>query len=81
MKPGFWIKLMAGVAAIALLIGALVYLANFLIDAAVGIMGGGIIPADGSGDYVMETQEPMPTMPEYMREDSFYDNAGSVGGE
>ena len=26
-------------------------------------------------DYVIETPEPMPTMPDYMKEDSFYDNA------
>lgn len=80
MKTGFWIKLILGILSIILLIAVGSYMLNGMINAFTSLMGGEI-PDDGSGDYVIETPEPMPTMPAYMQEDSFYDNAGSVGDE
>lgn len=81
MKARFWVKFVLGLAAILLLIAAGVYLVEYFIDTMTNFLGGGEIPDDGSGDYAIVTPEPYPTMPAYMREDSFYDNADSVDGE
>lgn len=80
MKTGFWVKLVLGLVSIVLLIIVGSYLLESMINAFTNLMSGEI-PDDGSGDYAIETPEPMPTMPAYMQEDSFYDNAGSVGDE
>jgi hypothetical protein len=78
MKAAFWVKLTLGVGLIALLI----LLGYRLVDLFAGFIGGvksGAVVDDGS--YVMETPEPAPTMPDYMQDDSFYDNAGSMDGD
>lgn len=80
MKTGFWVKLVLGLALIALLVTAGVYLLEYFIDTMTNFLDGEI-PDDGSGDYAVITPEPRPTMPAYMGEDSFYDNAGSVDDE
>ncbi len=75
MKAVFWVKLTLGIGLIILL-GILGYR---LVDMFAGLVGGvksGAVIDDG--DYVMETAEPAPTMPAYMQDDSFYDNAGSM---
>ena len=41
----------------------------------IGDGGGEIVSAD---EYRPETPEPLPTMPEYMEDDSFYDNASDM---
>ena len=77
MKVGFWVKLVLGLALIALLL----MLGVRLVDALVGFLGkigGG--PAYDE-EYVVETPEPAPTMPDYMLDDSFYDNAADMDYE
>lgn len=77
MKSRFAVKLILGL----VLVAALVFLCYRLTDSLAGLIGdilsGGDID-DESGDYEMYTPEPMPTMPAYIGEDSFYDNADSV---
>ena len=80
MKAKFWVKLIFGLAVIALMIALGYYLVRSLTDFVLNLSdGGGYLPEEEV--FVMETPEPMPTMPAYMGEDSFYDNAGSVQGE
>ncbi|MBQ4090226.1 MAG: hypothetical protein IJC56_10190 [Clostridia bacterium] len=43
----------------------------------VGAFSGSELPDDGY-ESELYTPEPMPTMPGYMSDDSFYDEAGSV---
>ena len=52
-------------------------LTTFFADTIIGMITNETI-IDDSGDYQLYTPEPMPTMPAYMGEDSFYDNAGDV---
>lgn len=80
MKVSFWVRLALGLLVIALLLFLGYRLLNGILDFAVKIPeDGGLV--EGEEIYEMETPEPMPTMPAYMMEDSFYDNAGSVDGE
>lgn len=75
MKAVFWIKLTLGVGLIVLL----ALLGYRLVDVFVDFIGGamrGTVADDG--EYVMEPPEPAPTIPAYMQDDSFYDNAGSM---
>ena len=80
MKAAFWIKLALGLLLIAALIMLGYRMVDGLTNAITNIMGGGIIE-ETDEDFPIETPEPLPTMPAYMGEDGFYDNAGSVGGE
>lgn len=77
MKAGYIVKLILGL----MLVAALIFLCYRLTDSLAGLIGdifsGGRIN-DDSGDYELYTPEPMPTMPAYMGDDSFYDNAGGV---
>ena len=77
MKAGYIVKLILGL----MLVAALIFLCYRLTDSLAGLIGdifsGGRIN-DDSGDYELYTPEPMPTMPAYIGDDSFYDNAGSV---
>lgn len=77
MKYRFVVKLIFGL----MLVAALVFLCYQLTDSLAGLIGdilsGGDIDGE-SGDYETYTPEPMPTMPAYIGEDSFYDNADSV---
>ena len=77
MKAKFIVKLILGL----MLVAALIFLCYRLTDSLAGfivdIFSGGEIE-DDRGDYELYTPEPMPTMPEYMGDDSFYDDAGSV---
>ena len=70
------IKLTLGI----MLIILLVVLGHRLVDAIAGMVGnlagGGLIEEDC--DYAIHSPEPMPTMPAYMQEDSFYDEAGRM---
>lgn len=77
MKARFAVKLIFGLA----LVAALIFACYRITDTLTGLFGnifsgGGIY--DDSGDYELYTPEPMPTMPSYIGDDSFYDNAGSV---
>lgn len=77
MKAGYIVKLILGL----MLVAALIFLCYRLTDSLAGLIGdifsGGRIN-DDSGDYELYTPEPMPTMPAYIGDDSFYDNAGVV---
>ena len=77
MKAGYIVKLILGL----MLVAALIFLCYRLTDSLAGLIGdifsGGRIN-DDSGDYELYTPEPMPTMPAYIGDDSFYDNAGRV---
>lgn len=77
MKAGYIVKLILGL----MLVAALIFLCYRLTDSLAGLIGdifsGGRIN-DDSGDYELYTPEPMPTMPAYIGDDSFYDNAGGV---
>ena len=77
MKAGYIVKLILGL----MLVAALIFLCYRLTDSLAGLRGdifsGGRIN-DDSGDYELYTPEPMPTMPAYIGDDSFYDNAGGV---
>lgn len=77
MKARFIVKLILGL----MLVAALIFLCYRLTGSLAGLIGnifsGGKID-DESGDYELYTPEPMPTMPAYMGDDSFYDNADSV---
>ena len=77
MKKGFIIKLVLGL----LLITALILIGYKLLDTLAGF----IVDAISGAEFPMEdysdelyTPEPLPTMPGYMFDDSFYDDAGSV---
>ena len=74
MKAGYWVKLALGLALIALLCLAAYKLLDGILDfvSKIGDGGGEIVSAD---EYRPETPEPLPTMPDYMEDDSFYDNA------
>lgn len=77
MKKGFVVKLVLSV----LLVVALVFIGYKMIGALTELIVGAISGAELHNDgYESElvTPEPMPTMPAYMGDDSFYDNAGSV---
>lgn len=75
MKAAFWVKLTLGVGVIILLALLGYRLVDLFADFIGGVKNDAVVD---DGAYVMETPEPMPTMPEYMQDDSFYDNAGSV---
>ena len=75
MKAAFWIKLALGVGLILLLAMLGFRLVEMFSDFIGGVKGGAVVD---DGDYVMETPEPAPTIPAYMQDDSFYDNAGSM---
>ena len=77
MKAGYWVKLALGLALIALLCLAAYKLLDGILDfvSKIGDGGGEIVSAD---EYRPETPEPLPTMPEYMEDDSFYDNASDM---
>ncbi len=77
MKKGLIVKGILGLLLIVLLIVAGYRMIGFFADTIVGMINNETI-ADDSGDYQLYTPEPMPTMPAYMGEDSFYDNAGDV---
>jgi len=81
VKAGFWIKLAAGLISIVLLIMVGVWLVNSMIDTFIALFAEEDNLYDGADVYAVGTPEPRPTMPAYMQEDSFYDNAGSVGDE
>jgi len=77
MKYRFIIKLVLGL----LLIIFLVFTAYKLIDALTGFVIDAVLgdrTLESSYENELVTREPMPTMPDYMNDDSFYDNAGSV---
>ena len=77
MKAGYWVKLALGLALIALLCLAAYKLLDGILDFVSKISDGGgeIVSTD---EYRPETPEPLPTMPEYMEDDSFYDNASNM---
>ena len=77
MKAGYWVKLALGLAWLALLCLAAYKLLDGILDfvSKIGDGGGEIVSAD---EYRPETPEPLPTMPEYMEDDSFYDNASDM---
>ncbi len=75
MKSVFWIKLTLGVGLIVLLALLGYRLVDVFVDFIGGAMRGTVVD---DGEYVMETAEPLPTIPAYMQDDSFYDNAGSM---
>ena len=77
MKAGITIKIIIGLLLIALLIFACVRMVDIFASAVVNILSGNDIEME-TDEQIMITPEPMPTMPAYMGEDSFYDNAGSV---
>lgn len=77
MKGAFVIKLILGLALIALLLFAGFKLVTMFTETVIGMLSNDVI-TDDTGDYQMYTPEPMPTMPPYIGEDSFYDNAGDV---
>ena len=77
MKKGLVIKCLLGLALIALLLYAGYRMVDYFADTIIMMLNNDVI-YDGSGDYEMYTPEPMPTMPDYMKEDSFYDNADDV---
>jgi len=77
MKTRFFIKLLLGL----LLILILTYAGYKLFDGISSLLldaftGAEIQETGYENEFV--TPEPMPTMPGYMNDDSFYDNAGSV---
>ena len=77
MKLRFFVKLLCGL----LLIAALAFAAYKLLDGIsvliIDALSGTNLPDNGH-ETEMVTPEPMPTMPDYMTDDSFYDSAGSV---
>lgn len=77
MKARYTVKLILGLG----LVAALIFVCYRMTDSLAGLVGsifsGGEI-MDDNGDYALYTPEPMPTMPDYMGDDSFYDNAGNV---
>ena len=77
MKVGYWVKLALGLALVVMLGLAAYKLLDGILDfvAKIDEGGGEIVSA---GEYRPETPEPMPTMPEYMGDDSFYDNASDM---
>ena len=77
MKVGFIIKLLAGVLLIVLVAFGGYKLVTIITGTVSDMLTGSLIGED-STDYQLYTPEPMPTMPDYMGDDSFYDNAGSV---
>ena len=77
MKYRFMIKLVLGL----LLIVFLVFTAYKLIDVLTGFVIDAVLgdrALESSYENELVTPEPMPTMPDYMSDDSFYDTAGSV---
>lgn len=77
MKAGIIIRIAAGLALVIVLALVCVKLLDMMGGAVVNLLSGDSTPG-GFDEQVMLTPEPMPTMPAYMGEDSFYDNAGSV---
>jgi len=77
MRKGLLIKIILGLVLVALLMYLAVEIVSKLTETVVGMLGNDNI-VDESGDYQLYTPEPMPTMPAYMGEDSFYDNAEEV---
>ena len=77
MTTRFFIKLLLGL----LLIFALTFAGYKLFDGIssmiINVFSGTEIQEAGY-ENEFATPEPMPTMPDYMNDDSFYDNAGSV---
>jgi hypothetical protein len=75
MKASYWIKLTLGIGLIVLLALLGYRLVGVFVDFIGGALRGTTVD---DGEYVMETAEPAPTIPAYMQDDSFYDNAGSM---
>ena len=79
MKAGWWVKLIVGLLVVAML----AFLCYKMIDLFADYISNAVVGGTTEGDevYLEETPEPMPTMPDYMKQDSFYDHAGSVDGD
>ena len=77
MRTGIAIKLVLGIMLVVLLVIVGYKMLNIFSNTLVGMLNNAEIP-NKDGDYQLYTPEPMPTMPDYMGDDSFYDNAGSV---
>lgn len=77
MKVGIWIKIVLGLILVAALIVLCIRLTDMFVTTITDMLSGKEF-IDESGDYQLYTPEPMPTMPDYIGDDSFYDNAGSV---
>lgn len=77
MKKSLIIKIILGLLLVAFLIFAAYRITDYFATAIVRMLNNETI-VDESGDYQLYTPEPMPTMPAYMGEDSFYDNADEV---
>ena len=77
MKLSLLIKIALGIALIILLLFVGIRLVTTLTETVVGMLSNEPI-IDESDDYQLYTPEPMPTMPPYISDDSFYDNAGDV---
>ena len=70
------IKILMGLLLVAALIFGGLKLINWLSDFIIDIFTGAELDDDYANELV--TPEPLPTMPDYMGDDSFYDSAGSV---
>ena len=77
MKLSLIVKIVLGIALIALLLFVGIRLVTNLTETVVGMLSNDPI-IDESGDYQLYTPEPLPTMPPYIGDDSFYDNADDV---
>ena len=77
MKRGLVVKIVLGLLLIIVLVILGFRMVSSLTTLVVDVFSGAEIPEEGY-ENELYTPEPMPTMPDYMRDDSFYDDAGSV---
>ena len=77
MKYRYLIKLLLGILFIILLVFTGIRLFSTLTEFMIDMFTGAEVPDSGYENELV-TPEPLPTMPDYMADDSFYDNAGSV---
>lgn len=77
MNAKFIVKFILGIVLVLALVLVCYRLMDTITSTAVNWFSNAEIP-NVDGDYEIHTPEPMPTMPAYMGDDSFYDNAGNV---
>lgn len=77
MKYRLLVKLILGVTAVILLAIIGLKMIDTLSGLLIGVFTNAEVGTDGYENELV-TPEPMPTMPGYIGEDSFYDSAGSV---
>lgn len=70
-------KLIMGILVLCLLVVMAIMMVNGFANVISGLFDGDYT-AEDSEEYYMETPEPQPTMPDYMADDSFYDDLGGV---